>query len=677
MTQIGDATDIEEGVTLAQNQLATRGRGAPIPRAMVVLTDGGHNQTGDPVLEAGRAKNAGTVIYVVAVEPIDWYYINGVASDPDSEHVFEVLDLHDLAKALYDLAGATCGTPKRPPAPRLTAPASGYLTNDSAPTTFSWTAVSLATQYEIQFDTDSAFGSPDKDVMVTDTTLTTWLGLPDGRYYWRVRGWNGNVPGAWSLSRALKVDLIPPPAPRLISPLDKAGTNDTTPAFTWGIAPTATLYHVEIATDPGFTSVVASATLGGTTYVQPTRLPYGRYYWRAQARDAAGNWGGWSGVRSFDITIMRSPTNGSFTIDTTPTFAWYLMPGGKGYEFQLATDEAFSNMIVNYASISQTSYTIPNASPLSYGFYYWRVNVDMGSGFFETSPVYWLVKITPQPPVAPKLINPAANAITNDNTPEFTWDVVAGGVTYQIVIDNNWDFSSPEQDAITSGPSYIALALADGQRFWRVRALNYLDVPGAWSLSRSFKVDTLPPPAPILVGPVDGLNTANTKPVFSWRLAAGAKFYELQLGNTTPPTMTVRISTSTSYTPPSPLLLRTYYWRVRAIDAAGNFSAWSDIRQVTINSPFSAAPVLNRFITSTPTLSWTRVTWATGYEIRVDDNRYFTSVNYRSGLLSADTLSHMVSPGLPNGTWHWQVRAQTSAGTFGPWSSIGKFTIDQ
>jgi hypothetical protein len=218
--------------------------------------------------------------------------------------------------------------------------------------------------------------------------------------------------------------------------------------------------------------------------------------------------------------------------------------------------------------------------------------------------------------------------------------------------------------------------LANGLYYWHVRTLNYLNVPGPWSTTWSFTIDTVAPPTPALIAPANNSASTLTKPVFSWGTVVGAVRYEMALGTTNPPAVTVSNSVLTSFTPPSPLLYSWYYWRVRAIDAAGNISAWSATWAVHIMSPTLDYPVLNRYITHTPTLTWTLITWATAYQIQIDDNANFSSPIYTSALDTSGTLSHTVQVPLPNGTWYWRIRAFNSAGAPGPWSPAGTFTVE-
>ncbi len=90
----------------------------------------------------------------------------------------------------------------------------------------------------------------------------------------------------------------------------------------------------------------------------------------------------------------------------------------------------------------------------------------------------------------------------------------------------------------------------------------------------------------------------------------------------------------------------------------------------------NAAPVRNFFDTATPTLSWGYVSWATGYAIEIDNNPFFTSVNYRYDTIPGYEQSFVVADPLPNNmTWYWRVRAKRADGTWGGWSATDSFVI--
>ncbi len=67
----------------------------------------------------------------------------------------------------------------------------------------------------------------------------------------------------------------------------------------------------------------------------------------------------------------------------------------------------------------------------------------------------------------------SANLVTNDSTPDFAWNSVPYGVTYEMQIDHLSTFTAPvEQTANGLGLTYTASpALSmSGLKYWRVRA---------------------------------------------------------------------------------------------------------------------------------------------------------------------------------------------------------------
>lgn len=128
MIQIVGTTDIQEGIALAREQLTTGGRpGAP--QVIIVLTDGEHNQPGDPIAEAELARSLGLEVFAIGVGPgPDITELNAIASDPDGEHVFSVGAFYALATILDPLVQVVC-----PPKPTATLPAEETPPADATP----------------------------------------------------------------------------------------------------------------------------------------------------------------------------------------------------------------------------------------------------------------------------------------------------------------------------------------------------------------------------------------------------------------------------------------------------------------------------------------------------------------------------------------------------------------
>ncbi len=116
------------------------------------------------------------------------------------------------------------------------------------------------------------------------------------------------------------------------------------------------------------------------------------------------------------------------------------------------------------------------------------------------------------------------------------------------------------------------------------------------------------------------------------------------------------------------------------------FDSWSDggpaNRNITIptsNTTYTARYVeaaveANYFQTATPTLTWNRISWATGYELQVSLSSSFGDVHYMNNTLSASTLSHTL-PAQAAGKYYWRVRARQADNTWGAWSVVESFIV--
>jgi len=254
-------------------------------------------------------------------------------------------------------------------------------------------------------------------------------------------------------------------------------------------------------------------------------------------------------------------------------------------------------------------------------------------------------------------VYPADGSLVNEDTPEFRWSTGIGATRYEFLLDESPAFSSPIIQADITLRKYTpTVALTDGTYFWRVGAYKGEKFLG-WSETASFVVDTVPPTSPQLYEPRDGVELSSFNIKFSWAKAeAGAK-YQVQIYKETDLSALLldnQLTTENfSYTFQNN---GAYLWRVRAIDAAGNQSEWSQGKFTirvppqppTLVSPSKGAIMNN----NSPTFSWSGGV-ADNFRLVVDDDGNFGSpeVFVTLGLV----WSYTAPEALPDDNYFWKV----------------------
>jgi hypothetical protein len=117
-------------------------------------------------------------------------------------------------------------------------------------------------------------------------------GAAAGSYSFDVYGTSVITPSlVQSKTVALEVVAVSPVAPTLLTPANAALNVPATPTFTWNPVPGAGSYSIQVATDAGFSNVVASASgLAAPTWTSNVTLNTSTtHYWRVWADNACGD----------------------------------------------------------------------------------------------------------------------------------------------------------------------------------------------------------------------------------------------------------------------------------------------------------------------------------------------------------------------------------------------------
>ena len=156
------------------------------------------------------------------------------------------------------------------------------------------------------------------------------------------------------------------------------------------------------------------------------------------------------------------------------------------------------------------------------------------------------------------------------------WEDVEGALTYELQIDNNATFSSPEVDIYLTSSSYDVSDLVAGSTYhWRVRVYNACG-GGGWTSSRNFTTHCDLLTAPDVAQPVDGANVVTQPFTLNWGDVIGAVTYQIQVDADSlfgGPVKDYEL-TESDYEVSGLNDGVTYYWRVRAYNQCG-WGGWS------------------------------------------------------------------------------------------------------
>lgn len=563
-----------------------------------------------------------------------------------------------------------------PGVPVLSSPADA-ATGVALNPTLSWGSVTFAANYRIQVATDAGFITVIADQTTTGTSFAPTL-LAATTYYWHVRAQNATANSAYSTARSFTTSPPPAPAaPALSSPSNGAVDVSITPTMSWSASVAATSYHIQIATDAGFVTVIYDvAGLTGLSTV-PTLVNSTVYYWHVLASNAGGD-SAYSTARSFTTIAavpaapaaptLASPADASTGISLNPTLTWNASTRATSYRIQIATDVGFGS-VVSDQSVTSLSFAPALVQTTQY---FWHVSASNtgGTSAYSTARSFTTLTTPPPPPPVPVqviLISPSSGATGQSVTPTLLWNSAYPATSYHLQVSTVINFASTVIDLTgLAGTNYVATLAVGITYYWRVLGNN---TTGDGIYSSIFSFTTVPavPAAPVLSSPSNGAVDQVLSPTLVWIASPGASSYGLQVATDAGfGALVVNLTGIAGVTyAPSLSAGTTYFWRANANNTGGT-SGFSASRTFSTVPVVPAAPSLSSpsngatGVAVSPSLTWATSPGATSYGLQVA-----TDVGFGALVVDLDGLSGLTYvPALSSATtYYWHARAANTGGT--------------
>ncbi len=564
--------------------------------------------------------------------------------------------------------------------------------------------------------------------LTTNSETVDLSGASDNTtYYWRVVVYDDGAQVAVSGSNFTFTTVLA--TPTLVDP---SGTYSANTALNWNMAGNYSNvdFAYSVATDNGFTNVVASGTVSHVLTATAALPSAGDYYWKVTATvndaGAANNTESTiSATGSFTLTIpgpaLTAPVNGLTGVSVEPTMTWGSVTGAVSYKLYVATASTFGATNI-YAvdqgtNLSKAFTEAITNFPLSNGTtYYWKVAAVDNAGTEYASSTY---HFTTFPDVSPTLTNPANASTVYTSSVLMGWTInqAVGTLKFKLQYqetsqsDNTeptageWaaDGSGTDATSVTTTNLSYSINVNGGRKYyWRVVVLNSSNEVEDYSSVYAFTTSGGATVNPIPSYPIGGATVYTNSPTLYWYVNEYASGVTYQVRYATASTVdgdgmltdasaaslptdaNIATATSAMYKALSGLNPgTTYYWEVRAYySATSSYGDWSSVNSFTTNgSGTLVVPTVSypnggyTVYTTSPYLYWYISGSGTGltYNVQVDDDAAFGSPAYTGS--TTTNATYIQASGLtPGTTYYWRVQSDNGTNQ-SAWSSSGTFAV--
>jgi hypothetical protein len=281
---------------------------------------------------------------------------------------------------------------------------------------------------------------------------------------------------------------------------------------------------------------------------------------------------------------VNAPANGYQSHSYTVNFWWDMLDDALFYRLQIVTPDFQNTGALVTDTLIKGNKLSFNLTP---GNYQWRIRAENGSTATSySSPQSLSVVFSSIKQQKVQLGSPSNNLLTNQSSIALNWGSLYGATKYRLQVDTN-NFVDENKIVFTQLTPALQgnFALPKDKIYqWRVRAEN--DTAQAqWSSINTFTYDHTPPEVVTLIFPTN--NQSVSLPTnLQWTPSAATVRYRLFVykddGTTLYGSNFPMLLTTNSYSFTQGTLGERLYWKVSAIDAAGNESQSSALRSYVL-----------------------------------------------------------------------------------------------
>ncbi len=550
---------------------------------------------------------------------------------------------------------------------------------------FDWEASMNAVGYILQVsDIDGDFSSPVfQSAPLTSTAQFYELEDNLTEYYWRVASLSSSNT-FWSESRTFTTQASPL---LLFVPPGESVCQEKQMILHWEEYDGAISYNVQIATNIGFSNFITNTTAAlSSSFTRLLPDNDAKYYWRISANYLNGGVNcqtEWSEVRNYTTKIAPpndpTPAQDSIGLPLVLDISWNNVTNGIFYNFEIASDDNFQNIVSSSYSIVSTSASVDLGTNFNSD-YYWRVaTIDDPGCLSDWSSTFHFKTIAEKP----ILLEPENEAVCVPvNNAYFSWEPVSEANAYRLQISLDIAFNDTENNIANISSTFRSTNLSDDVTtfYWRVRAEDGVTI-GAWSDTREFKSGIFDTE---VISPANNAEEVYIEATLQWGSNSVYTNNWLQVSPTVEFEESTLIFNDSTLNVEEvkvvmPDYVTTYYWRTSSTYGEC-YTNWSEPAAFTTikGSPDLLLPEDNAI--NQPLVvdfDWKDIPMAQAYRIEVSENSDFSGNKIKKIGFSTSAIQIVVKA---ETKYYWHVRTlhQVSTGEekMSPWSETFEFTTN-